>query len=116
MIHWTCERADDLWLVGKADALGIHRLESLVHDFAQLTIRAKVSIALSMNSRGRKGKAREDLFFSTAAPLRPQNLFTLPRDARAITQAEEERATLVEIDERSPLRKSIAMIAVGLTS
>jgi len=116
MVHWSCERADDLWLVGKADALGIHRLESLVHDFAQLTIRAKVSIALSMNSRGRKGKAREDLFFSTAAPLRPQNLFTLPRDARAITQAEEERATLAETDERSPLRKSIAMIAVGLTS
>lgn len=115
MIHWTCERADDLWLVGKADALGIHRLESLVRDFAQLTIRAKVSIALSMNSRGRKGKVREDLFFSTAAPLRPQNLFTLPRDVRTITQAEEERATLVEIDERSPLRKSIAMIAVGLS-
>lgn len=116
MVHWSCERADDLWIVGRGDTLGIHRLESLVHDFAQLTIRAKVSVALSMSSRRRKGKVREDLFFSTAAPLHPQNLFTLPRDARAITKAEDERATLVEIDERSPLRKSIAMIAVGLTS
>lgn len=116
MVHWSCERANDLWLVGKADFLGIHRLESLVRDFAQLTIRAKVSIALSMNSRGRKGKFREDQFFAVAAPLHPQNLFTLPRDARAITQAEEERATLLEIDDRSPLRKRIAMMAVGLTS
>lgn len=116
MIHWSCERADDLWLVGRADFLGMHRLESLVCDFAQLSIRAKVSIALNMNARGRKGKLRGDQFFATAAPLHPQNLFTLPRDTRAMTQAEEERATLVEIDDRSPLRKSIAMMAVGLTS
>jgi len=115
MIHWSCERADALWLVGKCDALGMHRLESLVRDFSQITIRAKVSIALSMTSRGRKGKLREDQFFAIAAPLRPQNLFTLPRDPRTVTQAEEERATLVEINDRSPLRKSIAAMAVGLT-
>lgn len=116
MTHWSCERADDLWLVGKSDALGMHRLESLVRDFAQITIRAKVSIALSMSSRGRKAKLREDQFFAISSPLRPQNHFILPRDARAITQAEEERATLLEIDDRSPLRKSIAKMAVGLTS
>lgn len=116
MIHWSCERADELWLVGKADFLGIHRLESLVRDFAQVTIRAKVSVALSMNSRGRKGKLREAQFFAIAAPLHPQELFTLPRDARALAQAEEERLTLGEVDERSPLRRKIAMMAVGLTS
>lgn len=116
MIHWSCERADALWLVGKSDTLGLNRLEMLVTDFAQITMRAQVSIALSMSSRGRKGRLREDQFFALAAPLRPQNLFTLPRDARTITKAEEERATLLEIDDRSPLRKSIASMAFGLTS
>lgn len=116
MIHWSCERADALWLVGKGDTLGMHRLESLVRDFSQTTIRAKVSIALSMTSRGRKAKAREDEYFAIASPLHPQNLFALPRDTRALTRAEGERATLLEIDDRSSLRKRIAAMAVGLTS
>lgn len=116
MIHWSCERADALWLVGKCDVLGMHRLETLVRDFGQTTIRAKVSIALSMTSRGRKGKVREDQYFAIAAPLRPENLFTLPRDSRTLLQSEEERATLIEIDERSSLRRSIAAMAVGLTT
>lgn len=116
MVHWSCERADALWLVGKCDVLGMHRLEALVRDFAQTTIRAKVSIALSMTSRGRKGRAREDQYFAIAAPLRPENLFTLPRDARSLMQAEEERATLIEVAERSSLRRSIAAMAVGLTT
>lgn len=116
MIHWSCERADALWLVGKCDVLGIHRLETLVRDLAKTTMRAKVSIALNMTARGRKGKAREEHYFAIAAPLRPENLFTLPRDARSMMQAEEERATLIEIDDRSSLRKGIAAMAVGLTT
>jgi hypothetical protein len=116
MIHWSCERADELWLVGRSDVLGMQRLESLVKDFSQVTIRAKVSFVLSMCPRGRKGKLREDQYFAVGSPLSTQNLYTLPRDVRTLTKAEEERATLVEIDERSPLRKAIAAIAVGLTS
>lgn len=116
MIHWSCERADALWIIGKNDTLGLHRLEMLVRDFTQITIRAQVSIALSMSSRSRKGKLREEQYFALAAPLRPQNLFTLPRDVRGITRAQEERATLLEVDERSSLRKSIASMAFGLTT
>lgn len=116
MIHWSCEMADALWIVGKNDTLGLHRFEMLVRDFAQITMRAKVSVVLGMSSRGRKGKVREDQFFGIAAPLAPQHLFTLPRDVRTSTRAEEERATLLEIDERSSLRKSIASMAFGLTS
>ena len=116
MIHWSCERADALWLVGKSDVLGMQRLESLVRDFSQITIRAKVSIVLSMCPRGRKGKLRGDQYFAAGAPLSAKNLYTLPRDVRTLTKAEEERATLIEIDERSPLRKAIAAMAIGLTS
>lgn len=116
MIHWSCERADALWLVGKSDVLGMQRLESLTRDFSKITIRAKVSIVLNMASRRRKGYLREDQYFAIGAPLSPQNLYSLPRDVRTLTKAEEERATLIEIDERSPLRKSIAAIAVAISS
>lgn len=116
MVHWSCEQANELWLISKGDVLSIHRLESLVRDFSQITIRAEVSLVLNMNSRGRKGKYREELFRSAVAPLRPKVVFTLPRDVRAITQAEEERATLMETDDRSSLRKSIVKIAVELSS
>jgi len=116
LMHWSCEQADELWLVSKGDVLSVHRLESLVRDFSQITIRAKVSVAMNMSSRGRKGKYRSEQFLAAIAPLRPQNVFTFPRDVRAVTQAEEERATLIEIDDKSPLRKSIARIAVGLSS
>ncbi len=116
MIHWSCERADALWLVGKSDVLGMKRLESLVRDFSKITIRAKISIVLNMATRGRKGKLREDQYFSIGVPLSAQNHYILQRDVRTLTKAEEERAALIEIDEKSPLRKSIAAMAVGLTS
>jgi hypothetical protein len=116
MIHWSCERADALWLIGKSDVLGMQRLELLVKDFSQITIRAKVSIVLSMCIRGRKGKLRQDQYFALGASLSTQNLYTLPRDVRTLTKAEEERATLIEIDERSPLRKAISAMAITLTS
>ncbi|HEY3293604.1 MAG TPA: P-loop NTPase [Candidatus Nanopelagicaceae bacterium] len=116
MVHWSCERANALWIVGKCDALGLHRMERLVHDFSQITMRAQISVALNMSPRGRKGKLREEQYFAAVAPLRPQNLFTLPRDIRTVSKAEEERATLLEIDDRSSLRKSIASMAFGLSS
>lgn len=116
MIHWSCEQADELWLVSKADVLAIHRLETLVREFSQITIHARVSLALNMNARGKKGKYREEQFLSAAAPLNPKGVFTLPRDVGALTHAEEERATLIETDDRSSIRKCIAKIAVELSS
>lgn len=116
LIHWSCEHADELWLLGKCDVLGIHRMESMVRDFQRNTIGAKVAIGLNMKSAGKKISAKESLFLSTVAPLNPHALFSLPRDSRTLSKAEEERAALVEINERSPLRKSIAKIAAELVT
>lgn len=116
VIHWSCDFADELWFLGKADTLGIHRLEALVRDFSQIVIRAKVSVLLNMKSGGRKGGDHEGVFLSAISPLRPHRIFTLPRDPRAVTKAEEERATLIEIDDRSALRKAISKIAVEVMS
>lgn len=115
LINWSCERAEEIWILGKADVLGIHRMTSLVEDFSQITIRAKVSVLLNMSASGKKGGEREALFWATVAPLKPQRIYSLPRDSRSTSKAEYERASLVETGEKGILRKSIAKIAVELT-
>jgi hypothetical protein len=112
VIHWSCDNADELWVLGKVDTLGIHRLDALVHDFSQISIRAKISVLFNMKPGGRKRENHEALFLSSIAPLRPHRIHTLPRDARAVSKAEEERATLIESNDRSALRKAISKIAV----
>jgi cellulose biosynthesis protein BcsQ len=112
VIHWSCDNADELWFLGKVDTLGIHRLDSLIRDFSKISIRAKASVLFNMNSTGRKRENHEAQFLASIAPLRPHRFLTLPRDSRAVTRAEKERATLIEVDDRSTLRKAISKIAV----
>ena len=112
VIHWSCDNADELWVLGKVDTLGIHRLEALVLDFSQISIRAKVGVLLNMKPGSRKRDDHDALFFSSIAPLRPHRIYTLPKDARAVSKAEEKRATLIEVNDRSVLRKAISKIAV----
>ena len=112
VIHWSCDSADSLWFLGKADGLGIHRMGVLAHDFSETVIRAKVSIVLNMKSKGRKGLDGEELFLLAAAPLKPEQIFILPSDGRSLLKAEGKHATLVESDDRSMLRKAILKMAV----
>ena len=115
LIHWSCEKADELWILGRADVLGLYRLKSLVENFTQISIRAKVSVLLNMRVSGKKGDQRETLFLASVASLMPQRIYSLPRDSRSTTKAEDDRATLMEIDEKGTLRKSIARIAVEVS-
>ncbi len=112
--HWSCDTADELILIGRADAIGIHRLKDLVTAFSALAMRAKVSVLLNMKSASRKEGELESAFLAAIAVLRPERIFTLPRDLRAVTKAQADHATLVEIDDRSVLRKAIAKFAVEL--
>lgn len=115
LIHWSCERADELWLVGKADVLGIHRMTLLAKNFERVTIKARVSVLLNMKESGKRGDEREVHFTSAVASLKPHRNYSLPRDSRSVTKAESERACLIEIGEKGQLRKSIAKIAVDVT-
>ena len=116
LIHWSCDNADELWLIGRANVLGILRMENLVRDFTQITIRAKVSVLLNMRAVGRKGSDQESHFVTIAANLKPHRVFTLPKDAGAVLRAEEARTALIETNTRSPLRKAIMKLAVEITS
>jgi Flp pilus assembly CpaE family ATPase len=114
LVHWSCEHAEEIIFVGRSDPLSMHRFEVLAKSLAKLTIHAKVSLLLNMKPVGRKGSAREAHFFSAIASLHAYRTITLPKDVNAVRKAEEERATLIEVSERSGLRRAIAKLAVGL--
>jgi Mrp family chromosome partitioning ATPase len=116
MIHWSCDFADELWVVGKADVLGIIRIEKLVRNFLQINIRAKISLLLNMRGVGRKGADQEGAFLSATAELKPFRVFTLPKDVSSVARAEVARASLVEVNPRSLIRKAIAKLAVEVDS
>lgn len=116
LIHWSCDNADELWLIGKSDVLGIIRMENLVRDFAQISIRARVSVLLNMRAVGRKGSDQESHFVSVAAHMKPHRVFTLPKDVGTVTRAEAARSALIETNTRSSLRKAIVKLAVEISS
>jgi hypothetical protein len=71
---------------------------------------------MNMKSPGKRGESEEARFLSSTTILKPIRVRSMAKDARAIMAAEDERATLVEINERSNLRKSIAELARELKS
>ena len=116
MTTWCCDQADELMIVSRADQLGGHRL-SQVADLLQLTsVRASLSFVLNMKSPGKRGESEEAKFLSSTTALKPIRVRSITKDSRAIVAAEDEHATLVEINVRSSMRKSIADLAGELKS
>ena len=64
-----------------------------------------------MRNQGRKGAEEEAKFLASTTGLKPLCVRTIPRDSRAVNCAEQQKSTLIEVNERSALRKSIAKIA-----
>jgi len=116
LVHWSCEQAEEIIFVGKADPLSLHRFGTLSKSLANLTIHAKLSFLLNMRVAGRKGAAQETQFFSHISAFRAHRKVILPKDAPAVLKAEVERATLIEINEKSALRREIAKLAASLQS
>jgi hypothetical protein len=67
-----------------------------------------------MKSQGKKGDGEESRFLTSITPLRPGSMRVIARDGRSVQASEEARSTLIEANERSPLRKSLAKIASEL--
>ncbi len=112
LIHWSCDNADELIFVGRADNLGAYRIGNMVKTFALLKIPAKINVLLNYKLRSRNSTERESSFLSAIAPLKPSRILTLPKDCRDVDNAQRESATLIDINERGLLRKAIAKIAV----
>ena len=112
LVNWSCDNSDELWMMSKADVLGIVRMEKLARNFAQIKIRARLCVLLNMRAVGRKGGDQEKLFLSITAPIKPHRVFTLPKDTGAVSRAENAQSALAEVSPRSPIRKAIAKLAV----
>ena len=111
MTTWCCDQADELMIISRADLLGHHRLNQVIELLKQTSIRAKLSFVLNMKVNGKRGELAESKFISAVTPLKPVRMRSISNDPRAITAAIDEHATLVEINERSNVRKSIAELA-----
>ena len=80
------------------------------------SVRASLSFVLNMKSPGKRGESEEAKFLSSTTALKPIRVRSITKDSRAIVAAEDEHATLVEINVRSSVRKSIADLARELKS
>lgn len=116
MTTWCCDQADELMITSRADQLGHHRLVQVIELVQQTSIRASLSFVLNMKSSGKRGESAESKFLTSVTPLKPTKVRSLNSDPRAVMAAIEEHATLIEINERSNLRKSIAELARELKS
>jgi len=116
MTTWCCDQADELMIVSRADQLGTHRLAQVIELLGNTSVRASLSFVMNMKSPGKRGEKEEAQFLHCATALKPLRIRSIVKDSRAVTAAEDEHATLVEINERSNVRKSIAELARELKS
>jgi len=114
MTTWSCDQGDELMVIARPDLLGIHRLEQVCGLLEKTSIRAALSFTLNMRSQGKKGADEEAQFLAITTRLRPLCVRVIGRDLRAASKALEEKATLIEVNMRSALRKSIATMASEL--
>ena len=114
MTTWSCDQGDELMVIARPDLLGIHRLEQVCGLLEKTSIRAAISFTLNMRSQGKKGADEEAQFLEITTRLRPLCVRVIGRDLRAASKALEEKATLIEVNMRSALRKSIATMASEL--
>ncbi len=114
MTTWSCDQGDELMVIARPDLLGIHRLEQVCALLEKTSIRSALSFTLNMRSQGKKGADEEAQFLAITTRLRPLCVRTISRDLRAASKALEEKSTLIEVNMRSALRKSIATMASEL--
>jgi Mrp family chromosome partitioning ATPase len=116
MTTWCCDQADELMIVSRADQLGAHRLNQVIELLQSTSVRASLSFVMNMKSPGKRGENELAKFLTSTTALKPIRVRSISKDSRAIAAAEDEHATLVEINVRSNVRKSIAELARELES
>jgi len=113
---WSCDLADQLIVISRPDLLGVSRLQKVIELLAQTSIKAKLSFVMNMKTSGRKGEVELAKFMAMTSPVKPIRVRSINKDSRAVLAAQDERATLIETNERSAVRKSIAELASELSS
>ena len=113
---WCCDQADELMITSRADFLGHYRLVQVIDLLQQTSIRAQLSFTQNMKSSGKRGDAEMARFLTVTTALKPIRVRSMKQEVRSVQAAEDEHATMIEINERSHLRKAIAELAREITS
>lgn len=113
---WCCDQGDELIVVSRADYLGQHRLSQVIDLLQHTSIRSSISFLLNMKSSGKRGDLEQSRFDSLVEQVKTVRRRSITKDLRAVAGAEDERATLIETNERSTLRRSIADLAREIES
>lgn len=96
---WSSTFAHELLVTAGSDVLHAQRLTQLITELANIKLPVKSTIFC----QGIENKSKQDRYQS------------LPIDARVCAAARKDRTTLVEINEKAPLRKAIANLARQIT-
>ena len=115
-IIWSTTRADEIWILTRANHLGLERLKTLINEFKRNPMKPSPSFINAQSAHVKRGSSRDEQFLQLVTPLRPTRLLRLPWDPRSVNAAEENFSPLIESNERGLLRKVIADIAGELTS
>jgi hypothetical protein len=110
-INWVSNNCDKLLLLSRSDLLSLKRLHTFTGLISQNPIKPSIKFLHMMRPHGKSGAARDKSFIDCISLISSEKVVALPVDTRTVQRAEEERATLYEIHERSPLRKVIAEMA-----
>lgn len=116
MTTWCCDQGDELIVVARGDYLGMHRLHQVIELLRQTSVRSGLSFILNMKSPGKRGDVEQAHFDTLVGQIKTIRISAISKDPRAVAKAEDERATLVETNDRSSVRRSISKLASQIQS
>jgi len=111
VLVWVSNYADELWVLAKTDLLGTEQLRLVTAELAHNSIKPHLVFLHALRAPAKRSKVSEESFLNLVTPLRPLRIHEYIWDPRSVHSAEEERASLMETNERGALRRSIADIA-----
>ncbi len=114
-INWISNNCDKLLLLSRSDLLSLKRLRTFARLISQNPIKPSIKFLHMARPHGKSGAERDKSFIDSISLISSEKVLVLPVDTRTVQRAEEERSTLYEIHERSPLRKAIAEMAGQLS-
>jgi Mrp family chromosome partitioning ATPase len=108
---WASSHADEITFVSTPEVLSATRLRNFVSSLPKISLRSKLSFTLNQRNPGKRGNSDEEAFLACVTPLKPESLQLLPLDVKSLQVAKREHKALLEINERSVLRKAIYSMA-----
>jgi MinD-like ATPase involved in chromosome partitioning or flagellar assembly len=111
VLVWVSNEADEIFFLSTIGYVGSERLKILIQDLTKNSIKPAISFLQVQRPLEKKPQSNSESFLKLVTPLKPKRILHYPYDARSVHAAHNEQSTLLESNEKSPLRKAIARIA-----